>query len=499
MALPGPTSASQSLAGGCEPSRQPAPHRIGPARDNAVCAPDPVGFLRLGLVNRVAWPAASLRRLRVAGLVAPILFIALLLSLRPHVLDRLGHDLGFTVLGGILITAAAAFGLAMYRLLDRAHRDLLGRNRASAEANAVNDALADLLLRVARSEPLPATLDALTVTARDLLDADAVALLLDADSAVAARRGAPRPCSTRDGYVCVASASEVDAPAGCPRHSRRPWLHDLALPLTSTGEASGELWVGRRRGVPFDADHRAVGATLAGLATVALDHSRVVDAQARAAALGERERIARELHDSLAQVLGVTHLRLLALADRAELAGAPRSRGELAELAELAHEAYRDVREAILGLRDATRADQTLLEQLERYVQAFSRTSRIPTTLRAESGADLRLTPAAEVQVIRVIQEALTNVRKHSGARRASVSVRQDAGHTVFVVEDDGTGFDPAAAADGDRFGLHAMRERTESVDGRFTIDSGPGAGTRIVVALPGRHVPPLPSEELTA
>lgn len=230
-------------------------------------------------------------------------------------------------------------------------------------------------------------------------------------------------------------------------------------------------------------------------------HRLVLESGRREAALVERERIARELHDSIAQVLGVTHLRLHALAGRPEVAASDRAHRETLELASICHESYRDVREAILGLKDATRSDRTLLEHLATYVAKFSASSSIPTTLHAESDDELRLPPAAEIQVIRVIQEALTNVRKHSGAAQASVRVRVADDHTLFVVEDDGTGFDPdAVAGERDGFGLSAMRERTESVDGRLTIDSAPGHGTRVVVRLPGRRATTsLAPEELIA
>lgn len=224
-------------------------------------------------------------------------------------------------------------------------------------------------------------------------------------------------------------------------------------------------------------------------------HEAVVEAERQTAALVERERIARELHDSLAQVLGVTHLRLRALSGRRALASEDRLRAEVDDLADLCREAHRDVREAILGLKDAHRPERTLAEQLEAYVATFERTSSIPTTLHAEAQGDLGLSPAAEVQVIRVIQEALTNVRKHARARQAGVRISTHDDHTAFVVEDDGRGFDPAHAPVADGFGLCSMRERTESVGGRFTIESTPGRGTRVVVLLPGGTGPQRAAE----
>ncbi|QIK71970.1 hypothetical protein G7070_06455 [Propioniciclava coleopterorum] len=140
------------------------------------------------------------------------------------------------------------------------------------------------------------------------------------------------------------------------------------------------------------------------------------------------------------------------------------------------------MREAIMGLRDATRPDRSLPQHLEEYVAAFTRTSGISTDLVLDDG--VRLSPDAEVQVLRVVQEALTNVRKHSGAVRATVHLSRGPRQVSVVVEDDGEGFDPRQTRP-DGFGLTAMRDRAESVAGRLTIDSQPGRGTRVVVQFP--------------
>ncbi|WP_284305759.1 sensor histidine kinase [Mobilicoccus caccae] len=91
--------------------------------------------------------------------------------------------------------------------------------------------------------------------------------------------------------------------------------------------------------------------------------------------------------------------------------------------------------------------------------------------------------------MIRVVQEALTNVRKHSGARSARVRIESEPGSVLFVVEDDGRGFDAADLTE-ERYGLATMTERTQLLDGWLTIDSSPGHGTRIVLGVPaGRGV----------
>ena len=210
------------------------------------------------------------------------------------------------------------------------------------------------------------------------------------------------------------------------------------------------------------------------------------EAEGHRATLAERDRLARELHDSLAQVLGVARLRLAALAVHRDVQPDGPVYRELDEVAELCHDAYADVRETILGLREGGHTDRPLLETLESYVDKYARASGVPTTLSVGLDRELRLLPGTEVQVIRVIQEALTNVRKHAGARTASVAVHPADDGVAFTVADDGRGFSlPHPADEREGYGLHSMRERTEQVGGTLVVDSRPGAGTRIIVTVP--------------
>ncbi len=259
----------------------------------------------------------------------------------------------------------------------------------------------------------------------------------------------------------------------------------------------GELWIGRRSDVPFTERDRRYLATLSDLASIAITSARARENEHQQAILAERERIAREMHDSLAQVLGVTHLRLRALGSRADVRGRHAIAAELAELADLSEEAYRDVREAILGLRESSRADRGLLDGLRAYLDKYSQQCGIETSLETTLDHDLVLPPRGEVQVIRVIQEALTNVRKHSGATSAVVRVTKTDDTATFVVADDGHGFDVSGALHGrDGFGLHAMRERMELIGGTLVIDSAPGRGTRVVAGVPGvSRTTPVPVE----
>ncbi len=160
-------------------------------------------------------------------------------------------------------------------------------------------------------------------------------------------------------------------------------------------------------------------------------------------------------------------------------------------LADLTEDAYRDVRETILGLRASGHRGGRLIPSLFQFVETYSRQSGIPTTLDAPPDAELGLAPGADIQVIRVIQEALANVRKHAQATSATVSIASLDGTVTIMVEDNGRGFDLAdAVLSGEgSFGLHTMRERMELVGGTLSIDSALGRGTRVIARVPGAVV----------
>jgi signal transduction histidine kinase len=201
----------------------------------------------------------------------------------------------------------------------------------------------------------------------------------------------------------------------------------------------------------------------------------------------ERERIARELHDGLAQVLGylntkTTAVRLLLGKGQTQAAEA-----QLAQLEEAARDLFVDVREAILGLRLTSQRDAHLSTLLCDYADQFSQLSDLPVEVTIYPGVErIGLAAETELQLLRIVQEALANVRKHARASRACVSV-QDSGQVLtLMVSDDGRGFDPGQTPHNRRphFGLSTMRERAEAIGARFCLDSRPDAGTRITVQL---------------
>jgi signal transduction histidine kinase len=201
--------------------------------------------------------------------------------------------------------------------------------------------------------------------------------------------------------------------------------------------------------------------------------------------LAERQRLARELHDSLAQDLAVLRLKLLE-ADRSLGSSPPtETRRVVSEMVAMVDDAHRHVREAILGLH-ALEPAVPLVPALRSHLDDWSRLRGLPVELQAPE-ADLLALPAfAETQVVRIVHEALTNVARHARATRAVVKADIEGATVHITIEDDGQGFIVEDAADARlHVGLRTMKERAEAVGGTLVIESAPGQGTRVNVRVP--------------
>lgn len=207
----------------------------------------------------------------------------------------------------------------------------------------------------------------------------------------------------------------------------------------------------------------------------------------------ERVRIAHEMHDSIAQVLAYVNTKAQAAQQLIEDRKVEQALTQIEQLSKAAREAYADVREDILGLRTTLAPKRRLLDVLSSYMDQWIEQSGVPAELTlTHDRSYLRLPLEAELQLVRIIQEALANVRKHASATRAHVLVTRDGDYVEAVVEDDGVGFDPSAPGRGTfpRFGLATMRERAEAARGILSIDSAPGEGARVTVRLPADTTP---------
>jgi signal transduction histidine kinase len=201
----------------------------------------------------------------------------------------------------------------------------------------------------------------------------------------------------------------------------------------------------------------------------------------------ERQHIARELHDQMGQVLSAVKINLVLLATEQDSADRTRRTDDaVAQVDRM----IRHVRELSLDLRPPLLDEIGLVAALRVYLEAQGRRSEIEMRLDADA-RPVRLPPEMEIHLFRLVQEAVTNVIRHSGATHVRVTMKL-AGPVIDVtVRDDGRGFDVGAvmarSAQGDHLGLLGMHERVRSLGGEMTVDSTPGGGTaiRIRVSLP--------------
>jgi len=213
---------------------------------------------------------------------------------------------------------------------------------------------------------------------------------------------------------------------------------------------------------------------------------RNAQAYLRAEALAiheERTRIAREIHDGLAQALAFMALKL-DLARRLWERDPARARAEIERVQETLRQQIREVRRSIFALRPVDLERYGFVESVHRYADAFAEQAGF--RLRVEVEGEPRLSKASELALFRVLQEALNNVAKHARASRVEVRLKalKPEGARLEVV-DDGVGFDPAQVGEG-HFGLTQMKERVLARGGQFRVESAPGKGTRIIAEVPG-------------
>ena len=209
------------------------------------------------------------------------------------------------------------------------------------------------------------------------------------------------------------------------------------------------------------------------------------------AVMQERERLSRELHDGVAQLVADLLLRLDTIKELVEADRPQEAEAELEQLHGVAAEIYEDIGESIGGLR-ANITERGLICALQDYVDQFEERRQIPTSLQILTGqapeAVDQLSPPAALQIFRFIQEALTNIRKHAGAREATVTLTSNGPDQLrVVISDDGQGFIPGSQRNGKArpLGLTSMRERIEALGGTFHVNSQPGSGTQVIATIP--------------
>ncbi len=213
----------------------------------------------------------------------------------------------------------------------------------------------------------------------------------------------------------------------------------------------------------------------------ALARSREV--AALEAAVQERERLSRELHDGVAQLVSYLMIRLDTVESLVESEQREQALAELEQLHGVADDIYVDIRESIAGLRTNLNG-KLLVPALRDYLDAFEERHNLPIKLETK-GQPFRLPTQVAAQIFRIVQGALANVRKHSAAQHAWVLLSYSPSKLEMTIGDDGVGFDVANLSGTDTVGLDAMRERAATLGGTCRVESLPGRGTRVIVNVP--------------
>jgi len=274
----------------------------------------------------------------------------------------------------------------------------------------------------------------------------------------------------------------VGFPPGHP-----PMRSLLAVPVVGRVPHHGNLYLSEKEGGGgFTADDEEVLVRFADQAAVAIDNAYLYGQVRELGAARERLRIAHEMHDGLAQVLAYVNTKAQVVREYLRQGKTEEAQKHLDEFAEAARNLYADVRQQILELRTVRPEESGLLAAIADYVKGWGQQTGVQV--------ELSLPPAIELmvehqrQLLRILQEALANVRKHARATQVRVVVEQKADHLISLqVSDDGAGFDVAAppASAAGRFGLQTMAERAGSIGATFVVSSRPGEGTLVEVTLP--------------
>ncbi len=442
----------------------------------------------------------SRTRLRRVTVLAPTAFFALVAGsvflVHPHTLPT--WVLLLLTLG-LAVGGACFFSRFVFTNIQRQEEEIIQRNRELAALNSVSEILSR---SVNIDEVLPRALD----TTLEVIRMEATEVFLreeeTGEMVLRAHRGIfPEAFHSiarfKDGEGipgCVAVSGEaivVRDLARDPRFLRtevvaKGFQAFASVPLKAKEKVLGVLNIAAfdpRR--PTQEDMRlltAIGHQLG----MAIENFRLSEQLQVMAVMEERERIARELHDSLAQELALLHLKIIEADHALGSNGAMEVRRALQEMRQIAGEAYEDIRQAIFGLRIMVSKGLGFIPTLTEYLHDFSVLRNVRVDLEVDGAEDIRLSPQVEIQLIRIIHEALTNVFKHAQATRSRVRIER-AGECIKVaIEDDGRGFIiDEVMGNGLHFGLFSMRERAEKVGGELLIKTAPGEGTKVIVSFP--------------
>jgi signal transduction histidine kinase len=249
----------------------------------------------------------------------------------------------------------------------------------------------------------------------------------------------------------------------------------------------GALWLGSYAERPYTETDLVWLESMADQVVIAIQHSLMTAQLQTLSVIEERGRIARDMHDGVAQVLGYLNLQLQTLDALWKQDKKESFEHELIQMRQAIQSANADVRESILSLRTTLANDKGVVAAMAEYIEEFGLQTGIDIHFIDHIQGEINLSSIAEVQLVCILQEALANVRKHASASHVEVELTKDIqpeGESILLkVSDDGVGFELRESRRS--FGLKTMGERAYSVSGNLKIHSVPAQGTTVVCTLP--------------
>jgi two-component system nitrate/nitrite sensor histidine kinase NarX len=261
------------------------------------------------------------------------------------------------------------------------------------------------------------------------------------------------------------------------------WKALFAVPLVWRGESpAGVLVLGSNSTQGFGQRHQALLETLAGQAALLIQNAQLMVQVEYQAVVDERTRLAREIHDGLAQTLAFLKIQAAQMQNYL-------TRGDTEKLKEMLQANYRTLSDAYIDARQA-------IENLRRVPTSKlgDWIGQVATDFEQATGTKVKISitefspeyPAnVQAQLIRIVQEALSNIRKHAYADHIEILGHRDGGSILIIIQDNGRGFSPERVDGKSHYGLRGMRERAESIGSDFQITSQPGQGTIVTLRMP--------------
>lgn len=267
----------------------------------------------------------------------------------------------------------------------------------------------------------------------------------------------------------------------------------LAIPLHLGEKFLGMIGVLSRQPRQFSPSDIQLLKQLRFHVVVTIENARLHQQLRYGATLEEQNRLARELHDNLAQAMGYIKIKAIMSNDMLQKRDYEKAQTHLNELINTTSVLYTDIREAIFNLRNTDSHQGDFFNALQEYLTEYQQYYGLEVRFKVDDASSIEFTPEVGNQLIRVIQEALSNVRRHACAHIVWIQFWQEQGKVNLSIDDDGSGFDPNEIATRDHskqsYGLQIMQERIQTINGKLKIESEPGKGTKVLLQIPSVYI----------